>query len=90
MSNLTARETATLKALLAKVNAPASQPESLVAAKVHCYEARQARRSDASRKGGAGMTKGEKSALYAELTAKYGTRPTTAQWNRACKAARGL
>ncbi len=66
-------------------------PKKVREARKHCYEARMARRADASRKGGAGMTKAEKSALYAELIKKNGgERPTTRQWNAACKKARGL
>ena len=81
-------ETTTTKTTTSKKSK--KQPKTLVAAKKHCYEARQARRSDSSRKGGAGMTKQEKSDLYAALTAELGQRPTTAQWNRACKKARGV
>jgi hypothetical protein len=61
------------------------------AARKHNHDARIARRNDSSRKGGAGMTKAEKSELYAALIEENGgERPTTAQWNRACKKARGL
>lgn len=69
---------------------PAKKDGRNHAARKHNYDARIARRNDKSRKGGAGMTKGEKSALYAELVAELGEVPTTAQWNRACKKARGL
>lgn len=70
---------------------PAKADKRNFAARKHNHDARIARREDPSRKGGAGMTKGEKSALYAELVeANGGDRPTTAQWNRACKKARGL
>lgn len=60
------------------------------AARKHNHDARIARRQDPARKGGAGMTKAEKSALYADLKAQYGRVPTKAEWNRACKKARGL
>jgi hypothetical protein len=70
----------------------AAQPAKLLAAKQHCYEARMTRRADASRKGGAGMTKAEKSAVYAELKAGKPEDfvPSKAAWNKACKEFRGL
>lgn len=66
------------------------QPEGLKAAKAHCYEARMARRADASRKGGAGMTKAERLALAAELRAAGKDPSDRRVWNAACAKARGL
>lgn len=70
-----------------KSKAKKKQPKGLVEAKQHCYEARVARRAS-DKRGGYGMTKAEKSALYADLVAKYGKRPSTRQWNDACDKVR--
>ena len=58
------------------------------AARKHNYEARIARRTDKARKGGAGMTKAEKSALYRDLQGELGRVPTVREWNAACKKVR--
>lgn len=69
---------------------PAKKDGRNHAARKHNHDARMTRRADSGRKGGAGMTKAEKSALYAELRSDLGRVPTKTEWNRACKKARGL
>lgn len=97
-SDLQAMITAAVTAAVTQIAAPISLEEKPAAkadgrnkaARAHNYEARIARREDSSRKGGAGMTKAEKSALYKSLQADLGRVPTTREWNAACKKVRGL
>lgn len=101
--NVTKQEVAAAQIVLAAWNAKQTSktapkaakkakkmPKKVKAARKANYDARIARRVDPARKGGAGMTKPEKSALYAALIAELGARPTTRQWNAACKKARGI
>jgi hypothetical protein len=52
--------------------------------------ARLARRADASKDGGYGMTKAEKSAAYRKFIAAEGRRPSDAEWVAICAKVRGI